>query len=671
MNAQNWLRLAMAVSILLLAGFLGLASWHTHEVLYREADQQIKAQAKQLAANLSEILHASDLIGQLLDQKLSSLSWEEITRSEAIHRELLRLVQEIPGSSITLIRPDGLIANSTRNWSATRLSNTQPYVIAAGPNGRYVTPAYIGTISHQEKFSFVYRCTSKDGTPNGAIVISTPVADLAATFGSMHHVQSLVIRDDNGEIVASIPEGKLGIINPNIFTDTSNEIRRIQAPEPVRSSTVSIQNFHLLVSSMMADSVLTRHWLREMVGPTLIIGVSGMLIVGVLRIAIRAIDREEAARQELRLAEQVMRQNHHMDALGRLTAGVAHDFNNIMAIIIGNLDLLREKTNVRYINAIASAVSRGERLVKHLLSFTRRQMILPDFFDVNVVLRDLEPIIKTSLGGLVKLNFQLSNGPLTCQFDGHEFELAIINICNNARQSMPEGGQFRVTTAQITLGIHSKMDLLPGDYAHINLIDTGEGMPPNVIEHAFEPFFTTRVLHDGTGLGLSQVYGFCKQAHGMATIQSKVGNGTDVGMYLPIVLVSLRSSVGGSMSKTVLVVEDNTELLEIIEEVLIEIGWTVLTATDGTQGLCSLKERGSQITLLLTDVVMPDISGTELASRAKDTYPQIKVLLMTGYAEVQTGMLPLLRKPFRRQQLIEAVSRVMSETGIGRWSGLC
>jgi CheY-like chemotaxis protein len=219
------------------------------------------------------------------------------------------------------------------------------------------------------------------------------------------------------------------------------------------------------------------------------------------------------------------------------------------------------------------------------------------------------------------------------------------------------------------LKAQNELDLLPGDYAHISLIDTGEGMSSHVMQRAFEPFFTTRGLHEGTGIGLSQVYGFCKQARGMVALQSVVGKGTTVGMYLPIVMVPpVRPSSGDNMTRTVLVVEDNTELLEVVEEILSDVGWTVFTATNGTKGLLALKERGAQITLLLTDVVMPDVSGIELASRARDTYPHIKVLLMTGFADVQTGVLPLVRKPFRRKELIEAISRVMADTGIGRWT---
>jgi signal transduction histidine kinase/CheY-like chemotaxis protein len=669
MVAQNWLRLAMAVSIVVLASFFGLLGWNTERVLLREADEETLGEAKELTEDVSALLHSSDLIAQLVDQALAPLSWDEITHSAAIHRELVRLEQEIPGSSITLIRPDGGIANDSRILIDTRPDSRQ-FAQARRAERNYVSPEYVSRVSGQKQFSYVYRRLTQDGQFNGAVVVSIPEAVIGSVFG-LHRAELEIIIDDDGHMVAAIPSRTQASLDPTTARALVGTTGYFNLPGDgtVRASFLALPNFHLLVGSMIDTTTLWRRWFREMMIPTVVAVVSATVIIGVLQIALRAVHHEAAARRELRLAERAMYQSQHMEALGQLTAGVAHDFNNIMAVIVGNLDLLRAKCDERMlkqVNSISVAVNRGTRLVKHLLSFTRRQMIWPELLDVNAVLVELTTLIKTSVGGLVKLEMNLCDDALSCQFDSNEFELAVINICNNARQSMPDGGKFVISTKLVLIDAHNKLDLLPGTYVHIALTDSGEGMSAHVLEHAFEPFFTTRSLHEGTGIGLSQVYGFCKQARGMVHLQSTLGKGTMVNLYLPITTEAKLPS-GGGMSNTVLLVEDNTELLEVVEAIFRDVGWTVHVAENGTTGLLMLKEHGANISLLLTDVVMPDMSGVELATRAKDAYPQIKVLLMTGYSNMQTGVLPLLRKPFRRNELLDAVTSVMNDQGVRRW----
>jgi signal transduction histidine kinase len=233
-----------------------------------------------------------------------------------------------------------------------------------------------------------------------------------------------------------------------------------------------------------------------------------------------------------------------MEAVGQLTAGVAHDFNNLLAIISGNLERMCDTVSgdgKKRVEAALSATARGDSLIRKMLTFARRQVLHPEVLDVNAELKAFAPLLASALNRTIALEYQLAAKPMFCRIDRAEFEFAILNIATNAGHAMPRGGRLEIhtravggTDPEMRWGM-DRLDLAPGSYLRITFIDSGEGMPPDVLARAFEPYFTTRNAGVGTGLGLSQVYGFARQSGGLATIDSVVGRGTTVTMYLPVV----------------------------------------------------------------------------------------------------------------------------------------
>ncbi len=383
------------------------------------------------------------------------------------------------------------------------------------------------------------------------------------------------------------------------------------------------------------------------------------------------VEAEVAVRQR---AEAALRQAQKMEAVGQLTGGVAHDFNNILTAIAGNLYLIERAASdhdrIRQLAASAQrAAERAARVISQLLSFSRQQMLRPQNVDVGDLAGEFLGFLHRTLHEAIEIELRADAGLWACHIDPAQFQSALLNLALNARDAMPQGGRLRIEARNIM--VDEKMaamaaDLSPGSYVLLTVTDTGRGMAPEVIERAFDPFFTTKDLGKGTGLGLSMVYGFVKQSGGHVTIQSALGEGTTISLYLPKAegaaeigtssLPAARQIVPGS--GTVLVVEDEESVLQVISASLRELGYTVLTAQNSAEAL-PLLERGEKIDLLISDVIIPrSLNGVELARKVKERQPDIKVLLTSGYAGDTLDRLDardeflLLRKPFRQVELL-------------------
>ncbi len=398
---------------------------------------------------------------------------------------------------------------------------------------------------------------------------------------------------------------------------------------------------------------------------------------GVNFIAIgRDITAEKEAAAELEQAQEALRQAQKMEAVGQLTGGIAHDFNNLLAGIVGSLDLMqtriaqgRTENIERYAKAAMSSAQRAAALTHRLLAFSRRQPLDPKPVNANQLVASMEDLLRRTIGPQHALEIVMAGGLWTTVCDPNQLESAILNLAINARDAMPDGGKLTIETANAHLDnayAASQRDVTPGQYVAICITDTGTGMPPDVIARAFEPFFTTKPLGQGTGLGLSMVYGFAKQSEGHLRIYSEVGQGTTIKIYLPRhrgaamedqpadpALEAPRAEAG----ETVLVVEDEPVIRDLIVEVLRELGYRALEATDGPAGLKVLQSR-KRIDLLVTDVGLPGINGRQLADQARVTRPGLKVLFITGYAEnatlangfLDSGM-EMITKPFAIEAL--------------------
>jgi PAS domain S-box-containing protein len=387
---------------------------------------------------------------------------------------------------------------------------------------------------------------------------------------------------------------------------------------------------------------------------------------------------------EQRAVEDALRQAQKMEAVGQLTGGLAHDFNNLLAGIVGALELLQARLAQgrsdgieRYANAAMSSAQRAAALTHRLLAFARRQPLDPKAVDVNALLASVADLLDRTLGPSINTEFVTEGGLWRTLCDPNQLESAILNLAINSRDAMPDGGRLVVATANASLDLAQAASVgavAAGDYVTIAVSDTGTGMAPNVISRAFDPFFTTKPLGQGTGLGLSMVYGFAKQSGGHVTIRSEEGSGTTVTLYLPRhegpVAQDAAAAAPGEAPRAeagecVLVVEDDLVIRELVVEVLLDLGYEPLQAADGPEGLRAL-ESPRRIDLLLTDVGLPGLNGRQLADQARERRPDLKVLFITGYAEsaaLKGGFLApgmaMITKPFAVDALARKVREMM------------
>ena len=397
----------------------------------------------------------------------------------------------------------------------------------------------------------------------------------------------------------------------------------------------------------------------------------------------RDITAEKAAAERLRATEEALLQSQKMEAVGQLTGGIAHDFNNLLTGIVGSLDLMQTRLNQgrldnvpRYIDAAMTSANRAAALTHRLLAFARRQPLVPKSVDANQLVVSLEDLLRRTIGETIDLTIVASADLWNTLCDPNQLESALLNLAINARDAMPDGGRLSISTANVSFdGISADAPaLVPGEYVCIDVTDTGTGMTAEVAARAFDPFFTTKPIGQGTGLGLSMIYGFARQSNGHATIESKPAQGTSVRLYLPRHQKGIAAEQAAaaadaeraSIGETILVVEDEPVVRGVILEMLGEQGYRTLEAVDGPAGL-KLLRGGHRIDLLVTDVGLPGMNGRQLADQAREMRPGLKVLFITGYAEsvamadgfLQPGM-EMITKPFDLGNLSRRVRAMVS-----------
>ena len=398
------------------------------------------------------------------------------------------------------------------------------------------------------------------------------------------------------------------------------------------------------------------------------------------RLAANTARAEMAARED---AETRLRQMQKMESIGQLTGGIAHDFNNMLAIVIGSLDLAErrlEREPDRALQSIENAregAQRAATLTARLLAFSRQQPLAPVPLDANKLVSGMSELLRRALGEHVLVETVLAGGLWTTFVDASQLESALLNLAVNGRDAMPDGGRLTIETANSYLDeayAATREEVQPGQYVAICVSDTGVGMSNEVAAQAFEPFFTTKGIGKGTGLGLSQVFGFVKQSGGHIAIYSEIGEGTTVKLYLPrhIGPAAVRSAPEaseaiprGKTSDIILVVEDEDRVRHFAVDALRELGYTVLSASNGFDGLDIIRDQ-PRLSLLLTDIVMPRMNGRQLADEARQILPGLRVLYTTGYtrnAVVHNGILDpgvaLLAKPFTIAQLALRVRAIL------------
>jgi signal transduction histidine kinase/CheY-like chemotaxis protein len=628
-----------------------------------------------IQAALGALDRAEDLTG--------ALSWAQIqARRGALQGEFRRIARGTPGLvALLLLRPDGRVALAA----------------PADPGGgeEFAGLGALRTLregSHEAAFDavppdvvgpsaalMVLRGRSASGRPvEGTLAAALDPATMLATpgGGALEGARIALLRQDGavllhageGESVApKLPaDGPLMAALPGAAGGTlvADPFGR-GAPQIVAWQRLGEHPLHLVVAAPM--SLADAGWLRDLLlnlGLTLPIGV-GVLVVALrvwrsdrrdaetlMRIEANAAElRAEIARREA--AEESLRNAQRLEGLGRLTGGVAHDFNNLLTAILGTARSLErhlgpqaDDRTKRLLAAAVAAVDRGARLNASLLAFARRQPLTLANLDANALLRDFLPLLRRALDETMKVELALDEKLPTCRADAVQLEAALLNLAVNARDAMPRGGVLRIATRRAWLqeqALAGNPEAQPGPYVAVEMRDTGEGMSPTVRERAFEPFFTTKARGQGTGLGLSQVFGFVRQIGGHVAIQSAEKRGTTVTLYLPLGS-AIEPSVSGTLPPapaasphagagcTVLVVEDEPAVRAVAVDMLQDAGFAVLAAPDGPTALALLRE-GAQADILFSDVVMPGgMTGFELAREARRLRPSIGVLLASGYA---------------------------------------
>ena len=519
---------------------------------------------------------------------------------------------------------------------------------------------------------------------------------MADSPGQSDHLAALkkIIDDKFAELVSVIDRRRAGATGEALALVSEGAGKRLMDRlRAILGEMHAVQGGLLLQQQTNVEAANRRMQFGTIAAFLLLLGVAGFALVKVQQqtLGLVAVNSDlQSAHSKLvqevlhrERVESQMRQAQKMDAIGQLTGGLAHDFNNMLAVIISALNLLtrrmeRGEANLReLVDAAIDGAQRAATLTHRLLAFARQQPLSPEPVDANKFVGGMSDLLRRTLGETVRMETVLAGGLWRIHVDVPQLETAILNLAVNARDAMGEGGRLTIETANAHLDdayAAQHIGVPAGRYVLIAVTDTGSGMTPETIERAFDPFFTTKATGRGTGLGLSQVHGFVKQSLGHVKIYSEIGSGTTAKLYLPrfhgpeepaIEMKQHRALQIGRPEEVVLVVEDEEQVRHLSVEALRELGYTVLQAPNAVTALRVLDEQAG-VTLLFTDIVMPDINGRKLADDALRRKPGLKVLYTTGYtnnAIIHNGVLDpgvhLITKPFTLEQLATKVRDVL------------
>jgi two-component system NtrC family sensor kinase len=686
----------MAASLALPLALFVFASAVSFASISETADREIE--------RALDVAHEHALkVFETIDRSLSEISEiirdipdaEIVAREQALHLRLKQLVASLPqvksawvfdakGHALvnSLVVPAPGIDFSDRDYFRAH---------AAGDIGTYIGEVLTPRPPYQGApfFGVSRRRPSEDGGFTGVIqssVLPEYFENYYARIGREPGSFFAVGRAD-GTVLARFPPvgrdvhlDRAGPIGKQI--SASPKAGLITATSPVdgverRLGYQRLAEYPIYVSAGLETSTIRARWLATM-GQHLIFGAPATaLLFALLGLALRRTRHLHFEAEKRQAAEEALKHGQRLEALGQLTGGVAHDFNNLLTVIRASVDLLRrhdlpEARRLRYIDAISDTVTRAAKLTGQLLAFARRQTLKPEIFDVGRSVQTLSEMISTLIGSRIEIVILGPEEPCFVNADAGQFETAIINMAVNARDAMEGRGRLTIAVGMAaSLPNAAPLPQHPYGYVAVSVADTGSGIPPDQFERIFEPFFTTKQAGHGTGLGLSQVFGFAKQSGGEVTVNSEVGKGSIFTLYLPRTAGSGKSrqmpptdveaTDGRGMS--VLVVEDNAEVGRFTTDALAELGYATCLVSSATHALEELAIGADRFDAVFTDVVMPGISGLELAQQIRRDHPDLPVVLTSGYSHVLSEHgaygFELLQKPYS----IEQLSRVLQEAG--------
>ncbi|HYD65736.1 response regulator [Azospirillum sp.] len=692
--------LAAAVVVpLVLAGVLG---WQGYGQAQRDAEATADRSARVLADHVRALLQVHVFATSRAASRLTTSSAERPTTPDALHAMLVRYVSDSPElAALTVIGPDGRPTASSADRVQPDLSFADRAYFKALRDGG--PPTLIGRpvadrVTGVTILPFARRIQGADGAFGGVVLSALPVAPLVDFFRTLGEAKgrSITVAHTDGTVLLREPETTTGV---EVMERASGFMRTIAAaPQGGTYRTTSvldgIERLHVVrpvaghdvyVSAGIETSAILASWVREsgpLVGLTLL---AGLALAGTAAVALRRARGELAAYAELRTeverreaAEHALRQSQKLEAVGQLTGGVAHDFNNHLQVIGANLQLLRGRAldgeALSLVGNALAGVDRAATLASRLLAFARRQPLSPKVVNLGRVVQTMTDLLRRTLGESIEIETIVAGGLWNTSVDLGQLENAILNLAVNARDAMQGRGKLTIEAVNAELDdayAARHAEVTAGQYVLVAVSDTGAGMPPEVLERVFEPFYTTKPAGEGTGLGLSMIHGFVKQSGGHVKVYSEVGQGTTVKIYLPRVKAAEQKQTdwaaevrGGT--ERVLVVEDDPDVRAAAVALVRSLGYRTIEAANAEAAL-NLLDSGARADLLFTDVVMPGTINTrDFARRAQEVCPELKVLFTSGYtgnAIVHHGRLDegvsLLSKPYSREALAAKLRQVL------------
>ncbi len=699
----RFLQVLMIGSVALPIVLFVYASWLNYNATFQAADERVDRSLTILQENAADIFRSSELLLIAANRLVAGHSDDEIRANEkTYHDALVEIVEPLRAiHSVWVFAADGVPLVSSQYYPVPRnFSNTDRDYFQAQVErdaGTFIGGVVAPKVPGQEIYTVSRRRPGAGFTGVSAVAIKVNVTQaFYKAIGSAPGSYFALLRAD-GLFLARYPAPvAIGLrltaqstTMQSIAQNAQSGINSLTSQTdavPRRLGYRKLPDYPIYLLAGVDRNAILDEWLRLM-GSHLIFGVPATAIMfiaiqyGLRRT--RRLYREAAARED---AEGALRQAQKMETIGQLTGGVAHDFNNLLTIVIGNIESAKRALAqgvqdaagraARALDNAAQGAQRAANLTQRLLAFSRQQPLQPAVVNVNAIATASAPLLRRALGESYELEVVCAAGVWNVEVDASQLDVSLLNLVINARDSLGERGKVTLETGNVHLDeayCARHPGLKPGQYVLLSITDNGSGMDAETLARAFDPFFTTKPAGRGTGLGLSQVYGFVKQSGGHVTIYSEVGQGTTVKMYFPRAYreaeeVRKTAEVPATMTgnrEAILVVEDDEELRRYVSETLADLNYDVTDAANGDEAL-KIVERGERaFAALLTDVVMPGLNGRQLADKVTALSPETKVIYMTGYSRnaiIHHGRLDpglnLLQKPFSRADLATHISRL-------------
>jgi signal transduction histidine kinase/ActR/RegA family two-component response regulator len=696
-TALRLLYLLLAAGVAAPAALFGFAAWQSRERIVEESELRAARAADLLEAQAATIFETHMVTLERVTDRVRGLDWGVIARSPELHEFLAATLREEPAiESVFLVSPGGMVAASSRAFPMQHydVRDREYYTKARdGDFGLIVSAPFRGLTTGTQAFTISRARLTPTGLFDGVVAVTVSPDYFAALYSKLAEPRSstlMMLARTDGTILVRYPSPREGVervpsqsslmqaVSSGVAQGVFSSAARIDGVARIISFH-QLERFPVVAAFGLDEAALLRPWYHS----TLEYGLAAVTVMAMLLVITgltirrtkaewRVIERLREETQRRQNAEEQLRHAQKIEAVGRLTAGIAHDFNNLLTGVQGNLDLLDQSKldegQRRNVERAIHAAERGAKLTAQLLAFARKQHLENAPVDVAAVAGRIRDILRSTLGGKLAVETRTATGLWPVYTDATQLELALLNLAINARDAMPEGGSLVISGANRPAGTGGIPTELPHrDYVMIAVSDTGIGMSEEVKEKAFDPFFTTKPVGAGTGLGLSQVYGFARQSGGTVEIDSTLGQGTTVKIFLPrgeaeadaARVTEMPGAEASGVRRGVLLVDDDDDAREVVTAMLKDLGHTVMEAKSGTEAL-PLVDRGD-IDLLIADYAMPGMTGVALIAEARRRRPDLPAVLITGYAEVAgSGTLAVrLGKPFRRAELEEAIARAL------------